>query len=129
MPVNAHWYTPSMRIGIPHQCALRRHINAHCPLRPSFEHPLRIDILVDDIVVVECKAGTYNPIYAALPVRRLLVVRQPVHAERRGRGSDAGDPAMKCVEPKPNGHRVNLGCYGNTPWATMSPGGTMIFVR
>ena len=26
-----------MRIGIPHQCALRRHINAHCPLRPSFE--------------------------------------------------------------------------------------------
>ena len=29
------------------------------------EHPLRIDILVDDTVVVECKAGAYNPIYAA----------------------------------------------------------------
>ena len=29
------------------------------------EHPLRIDILVDDTVVVECKAGQYNPIYAA----------------------------------------------------------------
>ena len=41
----------------------------------------------------------------------------------------AGDPAMKCVEPKPNGHRVNLGCYGNTPWATMSPGGTALIVR
>ena len=29
------------------------------------EHPLRIDILVDDVIVVECKAGSYNPIYAA----------------------------------------------------------------
>ena len=29
------------------------------------EHPLRIDILVDDTVVVECKAGAYNPVYAA----------------------------------------------------------------
>ena len=29
------------------------------------EHPLRIDILVDDLIVVECKAGAYNPVYAA----------------------------------------------------------------
>ena len=42
---------------------------------------------------------------------------------------DRGDPAVKCVEPKPNGHRVNMGFYGNTPWATMSKGGTLIFVR
>ena len=42
---------------------------------------------------------------------------------------DAGDPAVKCVEPHPNGNRVNLGAYGNTPWATMSKGGTLIFVR
>ena len=42
---------------------------------------------------------------------------------------DAGDPAVKCVEPYPNGNRVNLGAYGNTPWATMSKGGTLIFVR
>ena len=42
---------------------------------------------------------------------------------------DAGDPAVKCVEPRPNGNRVNLGAYGNTPWATMSKGGTLIFVR
>ena len=42
---------------------------------------------------------------------------------------DAGDSSVKCVEPKPNGHCVNLGAYGNTPWATTSPGGTMLFVR
>ena len=49
----------------------------------------------------------------------------------RGRSPaiDAGDPAMECVEPTPNGRRVNLGAYGNTPWATMSKGGTLIFVR
>ena len=43
---------------------------------------------------------------------------------------DAGDPASDCrKETKPCGCRVNLGFYGNTPWATMSKGGTMIFVR
>ena len=42
---------------------------------------------------------------------------------------DAGDPAVKCTEPKPNGRRVNLGAYGNTPWATMSPAGTALIVR
>ena len=42
---------------------------------------------------------------------------------------DAGDKSVKCVEPKPNGHRVNMGCYGNTPWATRSKSGTLLFVR
>ena len=43
---------------------------------------------------------------------------------------NAGDPASDYSgEPTPNGRRVNLGAYGNTPWATMSPGGTMIFVK
>ena len=42
---------------------------------------------------------------------------------------DAGDPKVKCVEPHPNGWRVNLGCYGNTPWATLSKGGTVLIVR
>ena len=42
---------------------------------------------------------------------------------------DAGDPAVRCVEPKPNGRRVNLGAYGNTPWATMSKGGTALIVK
>lgn len=29
------------------------------------EHPLRIDLLVDDRIVVECKAAKYNPLFAA----------------------------------------------------------------
>ena len=34
---------------------------------------------------------------------------------------DAGKPGYDCsLEPQPNGRRVNLGFYGNTPWATMS---------
>ena len=48
-------------------------------------------------------------------------------------GSPAIDKGRKMrkglLEPHPNGNRVNLGAYGNTPWATMSKGGTLIFVR
>lgn len=43
---------------------------------------------------------------------------------------DAGDPAsVYANEPSPNGHRVNLGYYGNTPWATLSPGGLVIILK
>ena len=34
-------------------------------------------------------------------------------------GVDAGDPTSSyAAEPAPNGRRINLGFYGNTPWAT-----------
>lgn len=48
-----------------------------------------------------------------------------------GDGSSWGDPAADCSrEPGPNGRRVNLGAYGNTPWATRSgPAPMMILVR
>ena len=43
---------------------------------------------------------------------------------------DAGAPASDYSrEPSPNGGRVNMGFYGNTPWATMSGGGLMILLR
>ena len=43
---------------------------------------------------------------------------------------NTGDPKSDySQEPKPNGRRVNLGAYGNTPWATMSPAGTALIVR
>lgn len=44
---------------------------------------------------------------------------------------DAGKPGYDCsLEPQPNGRRVNLGFYGNTPWATMSDRrGMRIIVR
>ena len=37
---------------------------------------IRIDILVDDTVVVECKAGAYNPIYAAQCLTYLRLKKQ-----------------------------------------------------
>lgn len=34
------------------------------------------------------------------------------------------------LEPEPNGHRINLGCYGNTPWASRSVANcTIIYLR
>ena len=43
---------------------------------------------------------------------------------------DAGDPRSDYSrERKPNSHRINLGAYGNTPWATMSKNGLLIFVK
>ena len=47
----------------------------------------------------------------------------------RSPAMDVGDPVEKCTEPKPNGHCVNLGFYGNTPWATMSKTGGVLIVR
>ena len=38
--------------------------------------------------------------------------------------------AAVAVEPSPNGRRVNLGAYGNTPWASLTPThGFILFVR
>ena len=38
---------------------------------------------------------------------------------RRSPAIDAGDPSREYgLEPEPNGKRLNLGAYGNTPWAT-----------
>ena len=43
---------------------------------------------------------------------------------------DAGDPKSAYRrEPTPCGWRVNMGAYGNTPWATMSKPGTALIVR
>ena len=53
-----------------------------------------------------------------------------VFAAGRSPAINAGDPAHGWSnEPAPNGRRVNMGFYGNTPWATMSPGGMMLLVK
>ena len=55
------------------------------------------------------------------------VVKYP---KMRSPAIDAGDPNVPFPhEARPRGQRINLGFYGNTPWATMSGGGTLIFVR
>ena len=56
--------------------------------------------------------------------------RKVVVAAKSSPAIDAGDPDLAFdVEPRPNGGRLNLGFYGNTPWATMSKIGTLIFVK
>ena len=54
------------------QCAgYRVEVESPCPIvykgrdLSDPEHPLRIDILVEDRIVVECKAAKYNPLFAA----------------------------------------------------------------
>ena len=44
---------------------------------------------------------------------------------------DAGDPAASVgAEPKPNGHRLNLGRYGGTAEASLTlTGGTVLLVQ
>ena len=56
------------------------------------------------------------------------LVRGPKNV--RSPAIDAGDPASPYGnEPKPNGRRVNLGGWGNTPYATrLSAGGMMLMV-
>lgn len=53
-----------------------------------------------------------------------------VHVLKRSPAIDAGDPASAYSnEPTPNGRRVNLGFYGNTPWASCSRHGIMLLVK
>ena len=61
-------------------------------------------------------------------------VDEVMHVQTRAPGRtsiavDAGDPLSDYSnETIPNGRRVNLGRYGNTPWATMARPATVIFV-
>ena len=53
-----------------------------------------------------------------------------VHEKSRSLVIDKGDPESEWVnEPKPNGSRVNMGAYGNTPEAALSSKGLVIFVQ
>lgn len=53
-----------------------------------------------------------------------------VHVLKRSITIDAGDPDSRYrLEPSPNGQRVNIGAYGNTPEAALSPGGMVIIIR
>ena len=53
-----------------------------------------------------------------------------VHEKNRSPVIDKGDPAADWSnEPKPNGSRVNMGAYGNTPEAALSSKGLMLLVK
>ena len=64
----------------------------------------------------------------------LSLIKSPaaldVHVLKRSITIDAGNPASRHrLEPSPNGQRVNIGAYGNTPEAALSPGGLILFIR
>lgn len=62
-------------------------------LHPTLDDPLFVDLASDDY-----------------------------HLKSGSTSIDAGDPTTAYnLEPSPNGNRVNLGAYGNTPQATQSP--------
>lgn len=52
------------------------------------------------------------------------------HLRKRSPAIDAGNPAAEWWrEPDPNGHRLNMGAYGNTPEAALSPFGLLLLVK
>ena len=58
------------------------------------------------------------------------VTKEIVRFAKNSRAINAGNPESAYEnEPKPNGRCVNMGFYGNTPWATMSDTGLLLFVR
>ena len=64
------------------------------------------------------------------PEKLAEVLALDVHVRGRSPAIDAGDPSDDYrKEPKPNGRRVNLGAYGNTPEATHSASGTILILR
>ena len=64
------------------------------------------------------------------PGRLVAASAFDVHVLKRSPAIDAGDPkSAYSNEPKPNGHRINLGFYGNTPWAMTAKPGLLLFVQ
>lgn len=80
-------------------------------------------------VYADCRAksgGHYYYTAASAPT----LIAADVHEQKRSPAIDAGDPRSDYLnEPKPNGRRVNLGRYGNTPEAMPSPLGLLLMVR
>ena len=70
--------------------------------------------------------------YVYRPEKLDEIVRANVHLRRRSEAIDRGDPAEPYgLEPDPNGGRLNIGAYGNTPEAARTPtnSGLCIMVR
>ena len=70
--------------------------------------------------------------YVYRPEKLGEIIRANVHVRRRSEAIDTGDPAEPYgLEPDPNGGRLNIGAYGNTPEAARTPtnSGLCIMVR
>jgi hypothetical protein len=85
-------------------------------------------ITADEIASIITKSGTYFG-YSA-DAYETVFSKADVHATSLKLAVDKGDPALPYDnEPKPNGKRINLGYYGNTPEAYCSLRGMRIIVR
>lgn len=85
-------------------------------------------VTADEIASIMVNNGTYYG-YAADAYENVFS-KADVHALSLKRAVDMGDPAFPYDnEPKPNGRRINLGFYGNTPEASRTLSGTQLIVR
>ena len=86
-------------------------------------------ITEDEVASIMVNNGSYYG-YSA-DAYETVFSKADVHALNRKLTVDTGDPTAPYEnEPKPNGKRVNLGYYGNTPWALESRySGLLYFVR
>ena len=85
-------------------------------------------ITADEVASIMVNNGTYYG-YSA-DAYETVFSKADVHALNRRLTVDTGDPASPFAnEPHPNGKRVNLGYYGNTPEALSTLSGMKIIIR
>lgn len=85
-------------------------------------------ITADEVASIMVNNGSYYG-YAA-DAYETVFSKADVHALNRRLTVDTGDPASPFAnEPHPNGKRVNLGYYGNTPEALSTLSGMKIIIR
>ena len=85
-------------------------------------------ITAEEVASIMVKNGSYYG-YSA-DAYETVFSKADVHALSRKLTVDTGDPASPFSnEPRPNGARVNLGYYGNTPDALSTLSGMKIIIR
>ena len=85
-------------------------------------------ITADEVDSIMVNNGTYYG-YSADAYENVFS-KADVHAKNRKLTVDTGDPASPYSnEPTPNGKRVNLGYYGNTPEARSTVVGMRVIIR
>ena len=85
-------------------------------------------ITADEVSSIMVNNGSYYG-YSA-DAYETVFSKADVHALNRKLTVDTGDPASPFAnEPRPNGKRVNLGYYGNTPEALSTLSGMKIIIR
>ena len=101
---------------------------------PKFVTPqsafLQLTTDVSEDSLPQAGSGNDNPRFTEPFSPALLALDVHERSNCHSAAIDAGDPdGDYSMEPRPNGERLNLGAYGNTPEAALSPKGLVIFVQ